>query len=67
MKRSEGFQKTSLQQGLPGKDFLDEHPGGPDVVTALAGKDCPQLKATRLAQVAQTYHKMSACGVQRTG
>merc|ERR1711870_224719 len=22
-----------------GKDFLDEHPGGPDVITALAGKD----------------------------
>mmetsp|Transcript_43374 Transcript_43374/g.90588 ORF Transcript_43374/g.90588 Transcript_43374/m.90588 type:complete len:137 (-) Transcript_43374:140-550(-) len=24
------------------KDFLDEHPGGPDVVTALAGKDGTQ-------------------------
>merc|ERR1712217_331179 len=22
-----------------GKDFLDEHPGGPDVITALAGRD----------------------------
>lgn len=24
------------------KEFLDEHPGGPDVVTALAGKDGTQ-------------------------
>mmetsp|Transcript_78629 Transcript_78629/g.138638 ORF Transcript_78629/g.138638 Transcript_78629/m.138638 type:complete len:135 (+) Transcript_78629:73-477(+) len=24
------------------KDFLDEHPGGPDVVTCLAGKDATQ-------------------------
>eukprot|EP00930_Biecheleria_cincta_P021748 TRINITY_DN1601_c0_g1_i1.p1 TRINITY_DN1601_c0_g1~~TRINITY_DN1601_c0_g1_i1.p1 ORF type:complete len:143 (+),score=42.94 TRINITY_DN1601_c0_g1_i1:97-525(+) len=24
------------------KDFLDEHPGGPDVITCLAGKDATQ-------------------------
>eukprot|EP00933_Yihiella_yeosuensis_P065168 TRINITY_DN68855_c0_g1_i1.p1 TRINITY_DN68855_c0_g1~~TRINITY_DN68855_c0_g1_i1.p1 ORF type:complete len:133 (+),score=43.68 TRINITY_DN68855_c0_g1_i1:80-478(+) len=24
------------------KDFLDEHPGGPDVVTCLAGRDATQ-------------------------
>merc|ERR1719412_2176920 len=24
------------------RDFLDEHPGGPDVITCLAGKDCTQ-------------------------
>eukprot|EP00440_Ansanella_granifera_P001761 gb/GFBE01001899.1/.p1 GENE.gb/GFBE01001899.1/~~gb/GFBE01001899.1/.p1 ORF type:complete len:132 (+),score=56.63 gb/GFBE01001899.1/:1-396(+) len=30
-----------LVLNLP-KDFLDEHPGGPDVVTCLAGKDATQ-------------------------
>merc|ERR1712039_860370 len=28
-----------LVLNLP-KDFLDEHPGGPDVITSLAGKNC---------------------------
>mmetsp|Transcript_15491 Transcript_15491/g.39899 ORF Transcript_15491/g.39899 Transcript_15491/m.39899 type:complete len:133 (+) Transcript_15491:93-491(+) len=24
------------------KDFLEEHPGGPDVITCLAGRDCTE-------------------------
>lgn len=45
----------SLATGFPeclhvsaAQEFLDEHPGGPDVVTALAGKD---RRITRLMLV----------------